>query len=446
MRTILFLLLLLQAGVFHAQDTLHLPAHTLPAPIKDGEYFFDTDPGFGSGNHFDETIGGTTLSFISTGSIAALSQGVHKLNIRIRDTMGTWGITNSRFLYIIDPSFSLSAQAGAGPIEKFEFFLDADPGIGNGVVSVIPASLNAELINIPVDISGLATGVHTVNVRFQDTSGIWSLTTGNKIALVSVDIDLPPNQVSDSITTMEYFFDEDPGTGNGILITVPATANLENYVFTANISMLSDGTHRLFMRTLTGPSLTAMYSFSIGDPLGLELVSFSVKQKDNDALLSWHTEDEAGVDGFVLESSTDGKTFSPFDLLSARNQHSSVYTRVDEGISRYNAGKIYYRLKIIEENGGYTYAPVVSLYLEGRESLAYPNPFLDDFNIIPGDRFRGGVVIIRILDISGRCIYKRSLPAGQGGLRVSPGALQPGNYLLSVESDSYKEVLPLTRK
>ena len=119
---------------------------------------------------------------------------------------------------------------------------------------------------------------------------------------------------------------------------------------------------------------------------------------------------------------------------------------MDEGISRYNAGKIYYRLKIIEENGGYTYAPVVSLYLEGRESLAYPNPFLDDFNIIPGDRFRGGATIIRILDISGRCIYKGSLPAGQGGLRVSPGALQPGNYLLSVESDNYKEVLPLTRK
>jgi len=445
MRTIFLLLLLMQAGILHAQDTLQLPPHTPPAAISNVEYFFDTDPGFGSGLHFSGTTSGTILSLISSGSITSLSQGVHKLHIRTQDTFGGWSMTQSRSLYIIDSLFSLPTPGLPEAIDRFEYFLDADPGVGNGNVSVVPASFTAELTNIPVGISGLATGVHMVHVRFRDTSGVWSLTTVSKLALVSVDISFPEGQAADSISAMEYFFDEDPGVGNGILITVPATADLENYTFAADISMLADGMHGLFVRTLSGRSLTTMYNFMVGEPLALELVSFSAKQQDNDALLSWNTKAEATIDKFILESSSDGAKFIPFDSVSARNLQNNTYTCRDKGISRYNTDRIYYRLKMTEEDGGYSYAPVVPLHIEGNRSLVYPNPFFKDLHIMPGSRFGSSMISIKILDMSGRCIYEGSAPAGHG-YTASPEELLPGNYLLSVESDIYKEIFLLTRR
>jgi len=434
----------MQAGILYAQDTFFLPAHPPIAAISSVEYFFDTDPGFGAGNHFEGTISGSALSIISNESIASLSQGAHKLHVRVQDTAGSWSMTQSRFLYMIDPLFSLPTHAVPGSIDKFEYFLNADPGMGNGNVSEIPASSSAALANIPIDIAGLSSGVHLIHVRFRDTSGVWSLTTERKLALVSIDIGIPDGQVADSVTAMEYFFDEDPGAGNAILIPVPATTNLENYTFTADISMLTDGMHHLFIRTLSGRSQTIMHGFEIGEPLQLKLVTFSTKQTGDDANLSWHTKDEISIDNFIVESSSDGKIFIPFDTIDARNMEYSAYTCVDRGLGRYSSERIYYRLKIIEADGRHSYAPVVPLSINVQKSFVYPNPFFKDLQILPGRRLGSGVLSVKILDMSGRCVYNGNVTGGHS-FTASPGELQPGNYFLFIESETFQETFLLTR-
>src|SRR5262245_51798019 len=51
-----------------------------------------------------------------------------------------------------------------------------------------------------------------------------------------------------NLTRAEYFFDSDPGFGNGIAISIPTASVISNANSSADISSLSPGIHQLFIR------------------------------------------------------------------------------------------------------------------------------------------------------------------------------------------------------
>ena len=56
------------------------------------EYFFDTDPGFGSGVAVTIAEGGTIDATFAP-DISSLSAGFHVLYLRAKDTVGDWSYT-----------------------------------------------------------------------------------------------------------------------------------------------------------------------------------------------------------------------------------------------------------------------------------------------------------------------------------------------------------------
>ena len=58
-------------------------------------------------------------------------------------------------------------------------------------------------------------------------------------------------QATEKIHRIEYFFDTDPGFGNATTVNViPAATTITNFNFTPNLSSLTRGLHRLYVRTL----------------------------------------------------------------------------------------------------------------------------------------------------------------------------------------------------
>ena len=56
-----------------------------------------------------------------------------------------------------------------------------------------------------------------------------------------------------TVTQAEYFLDTDPGRGKATPITIPTpSTNIKNVPFTVSLSSLSDGFHRVYMRTYDG--------------------------------------------------------------------------------------------------------------------------------------------------------------------------------------------------
>lgn len=190
------------------------------------EYFIDTDPGYGKGMPIQK-ISTDTLHFVL--SIEGLKAGAHILYVRSADDGGKWSSTVARPLYV-------SPMAKEQFVEMEYFFDDSDPGFGKAT----PLSDFAEgLSNLVTTLSteGLKAGTHLLNVRGRRANGLWTSVTSRSFLVIANEPAKP---------FVEYFFDTDPGYGNGFVIKdVEKGANR----IVIDLGDLPTGAHVLYVRS-----------------------------------------------------------------------------------------------------------------------------------------------------------------------------------------------------
>lgn len=167
-----------------------------------------------------------------------LSQGVHTITVRAKDNTGKFSLFHTR------PFLVLGFGSAPTAISKIEYFLDADPGFGNGTQVPYSASSN-NVAQISLDLGSVSAGVHTVFVRVQDNGGRWSLTHVRPFVVM-------PNLggSAGSIARIEYFINQpDPGQGQASSVSFsPVGGSDVTALFDANLAGLGNGTHRLYAR------------------------------------------------------------------------------------------------------------------------------------------------------------------------------------------------------
>ncbi|MBX2967277.1 MAG: gliding motility-associated C-terminal domain-containing protein [Cyclobacteriaceae bacterium] len=199
------------------------------------EYFFDTDPGKGNATPITLTPSGSDLIFTANIPTATLSPGFHFLGIRIKETGGLWSVFESRGFYIT------SSTADVPNITAAEYFFDTDPGEGNGTAIPVTAG-PSPTFTVSLPTTGLAPGFHFLAIRTKRADGTWGIFESRGFYVTGNVADVP------DITAAEYFFDTDPGEGNGTAI--PVTAG-PSPTFTINLptTALAPGFHFLAIRT-----------------------------------------------------------------------------------------------------------------------------------------------------------------------------------------------------
>lgn len=204
--------------------------------ISRAEYFFDTDPGYGNGTTVPLAPGNLVDINFNAG-ISGLSPGIHTLYVRVKS--GVWSQLSKQFI-------AISEEVG---LNEAEYFFDEDPGFGNGTAIPVNPGKVVEL-NFDADISGLAPGIHTLYIRVK--AGGWSQAYPRTVGITP----------DEGIYTAEYFFDEDPGFGNGTTVAVTPGKVIE-LNFDADISGLSPGVHMLYLR-LKGGMWSQLYARMVG--------------------------------------------------------------------------------------------------------------------------------------------------------------------------------------
>jgi gliding motility-associated-like protein len=132
------------------------------------EYFFDSDPGLGNGITIPITAG-MDVSQNLTLPLSTIPNGFHILYFRARTTDGRWSIPVAKTVFV-----QQNTQTSVTPLLKqIEYFIDTDPGLGNGTRVSLSASTVDQLITI--DLSASTNGFHILYVRSQDNNGLWSL-------------------------------------------------------------------------------------------------------------------------------------------------------------------------------------------------------------------------------------------------------------------------------
>jgi len=266
------------------------------AQLIDGaEYFWDDDPGVGNGTFIGFNANNPIDENLAI-SPAGLKQGPHLLGVRTHHNDGSWSVTSVRRIVV-------------NQYTSAEFFWDNDPGVG----LANPAALNSidDFLNTEIEINslGVSGGRHTLGVRTEGIGGVWSITkyetvyvptlytegeyfwdtdpgVGNANSFnlsetsdtLNESVSINNNGVtrgwhnlytrvrgkfgsfgptkkqrifiSRNIVGGEYFWDTDPGVGNGNPITtisIGSTAQVCDDVPTIG---LTEGEHYLYVRTV----------------------------------------------------------------------------------------------------------------------------------------------------------------------------------------------------
>ncbi len=199
------------------------------------EYFFDADRGFGKGIASEFTAA-SDIVLDKIWSVNSLVEGIHILYVRVQDEFGHWSETyNKIFLKTRMQTDDLYN------IVKVEYFFDVDPGYGKGITSEFSAGSNIILDKIwPVN--SLNEGIHILYVRVLDQPGHWSETYNKVFLKTRLQTDNSFN-----ITEVEYFFDNDPGYGNGVKMEISQNdqVTVEHVI---PVDDLNYGIHHLYVR------------------------------------------------------------------------------------------------------------------------------------------------------------------------------------------------------
>jgi hypothetical protein len=116
-----------------------------------------------------------------------------------------------------------------------------------------------------------------------------------------------------------------------------------------------------------------------GNPMPVNLTSFSALLSNGTMKLSWKTSVETDNYGFDIERSTDKSLWAKLLFIQGQGNSNTAkaYSYSDNSINK--VGKYYYRLKQIDNNGSYKYSNVIEAdYIAPTVyslNQNYPNPF-----------------------------------------------------------------------
>ncbi|HZY81946.1 MAG TPA: gliding motility-associated C-terminal domain-containing protein [Cyclobacteriaceae bacterium] len=200
------------------------------------EYFFDTDPGLGSGVSIPITAGPVQDIDFSI-STSGLTVGFHTLVIRAKHLSGAWGIEDYRVIYVASEAIGFDADLG-----DVEYYIDSDPGPGNGTSITIPTGVTSLDIARTINTSSLSSGFHILHIRAMDADANWGIPIIQPFYIVDGGV-----VTEDEIVQFEYFFDTEPGYGAGTQLSVTAGTQID-FPALINAASLSNGFHSIHIR------------------------------------------------------------------------------------------------------------------------------------------------------------------------------------------------------
>jgi hypothetical protein len=174
--------------------------------------------------------------------------------------------------------------------------------------------------------------------------------------------------------------------------------------------------------------------------LPLQLVRFGLTGLDEAVKINWATENEKNVHHFEIERSSDGTSFEKIGQLSGKgNASQATYDWLDQKAYQQKSTRLYYRLKMVDNDGKFSYSSVIFIKLGQVDATLslYPNPVKNDLRIsFMGEK--AGKMEGRVISATGQVIQKLSFTAQPGNNQqwVSTSNLPAGIYFLELKLDA----------
>jgi len=138
-----------------------------PRLITQAEYWVDSNP-----PTLVDVTDSTQVNISELISTQSLEVGLHDVYLRYRDDLGRWGAIDRRPLIVTSPFSAVQLRQ----IMAAEYFVNVDPGPGNGVAIPLPqdSTWDEGEETVQTILTGVPLGFHLVGIRVRDDVGRWS--------------------------------------------------------------------------------------------------------------------------------------------------------------------------------------------------------------------------------------------------------------------------------
>lgn len=177
-------------------------------------------------------------------------------------------------------------------------------------------------------------------------------------------------------------------------------------------------------------------------PLPITLTAFTASWRQVYTALSWQVASARNFSKFEIERSVDGFAFNKIAQVNY-NSNALDYAYDDRNIPS-GAIIIYYRLKLIDNDGRFVYSNVVVIRKnDGNDQIRiYPNPASEFIYVELGSNAKGDYSL-QLFDAAGRKVNTVSVKNVQSHQLVilQRGSLVSGVYVLKIVSSHYSETI-----
>lgn len=167
--------------------------------------------------------------------------------------------------------------------------------------------------------------------------------------------------------------------------------------------------------------------------LPIQLLSFTGQLTNNLVQLNWQTSTASNFERFEVERSADGKNYNRIATVPFSNAISKYIAK--DNISLQRAIHFFYRLKLIDADGKYSYSRILVFKLNSAQNtfMIYPNPAKAEVfvSLAAADN---GKAQIKIIDASGKLVsvQQKEIQKGNNVFPVTTSKLKAGSYILEL--------------
>lgn len=269
--------------------------------------------------------------------------------------------------------------------------------------------------NITITPQNQPTG--TVKVRFYITKAEFDA------------LDAHPFSQVNTISDVKIHKNNDPCQA-----TIGSTTTLINPTFAEARSNLGTVTSYVLQADIS--SFSSFYFGAANITLPLSLLNFTGKYSNGNGLLNWETQREINTAYFVVERSVGNGQFDSVGTIQAKGNNTNLksgYTFTDSDIRSLGIPNLFYRLKMVDHNGVYSYSGVVLISVPGQGTgiSIWPNPAQKQTTVtlsVSADQ----TVNWQLIDNQGRVLQTHSTTVRKGDNRIAVDLrnLAAGSYFI----------------
>ncbi len=168
--------------------------------------------------------------------------------------------------------------------------------------------------------------------------------------------------------------------------------------------------------------------------LDVTLLNFNCISESDGYKLVWATANEHQSKNFEIEYSVDGVEFHKIAEMPAKGESNSYLYYENYIQNVFSSPLLYFRLKMNDLNGGYTYSPIIYVQNDFFSSLSVsPNPSVNtDVIVYVGTKLNYLNSTISIYDVNGKLLVDEIIKDSQ--TKINTHDFAEGIYLLKVSS------------